>query len=655
MANELRLMNLNVTNFKGLSRYAFNPGGHDASIRGTNASGKTTVCDAFAWLLFGKDSLDRADFEIRPIRPADRQAADAGTRAGDTVVEGVIHWNGAAHTLTRSYREKWTRARGSTSEQFAGHETACAIDGVPKSVSEYKAFVERLIPEQVFRSITSTRYFCGLKWQDRRRMLFDMAGDIPESELFAGELEPLRAAIGKNSVEDYIKIIKAEQTRINRDLDGLRTRCDEAARAIDKNADASPLAQVTEDELEHMRREAADLRGDDKSAAIRKELEQARRDLEHLNIIETARVNGERSKDSLIKRGRITALRNERENLRLDQSRREREIEVLKQRGDDLASGLERLRSRWRELEALKAAYQPEEACPHCGQSIPPDKIAVARSAFIAETSKQQEALVAESKYYTDEQLKASDRLRRLTDTSAAGFVDFGARISQLDKQIEAVESSEPDFPPDSGYIDASKAATEKIAHLEQSLAQAETDGIEEAARERVNQLNASIERIKNILYAVKMNAVQRARVSELERKHSEAGAQYERNNLALQLCEEYTRRKMRLTSERVNSLFRLVEWRLYTTQVNGGIADDCTPMIGGVPYSDLNSASRVNAGIDCVNALCRWHDVAAPVWVDNAEGIVDVLPTRGQMIRLVVDAKESELAAETEDEQHAA
>ena len=53
---EIKLNSLILENFKGISYFELNVDGKNASVYGTNASGKTTLADAYFWLLFGKDS-----------------------------------------------------------------------------------------------------------------------------------------------------------------------------------------------------------------------------------------------------------------------------------------------------------------------------------------------------------------------------------------------------------------------------------------------------------------------------------------------------------------------------------------------------------------------------------------------------------------------
>jgi hypothetical protein len=69
--------------------------------------------------------------------------------------------------------------------------------------------------------------------------------------------------------------------------------------------------------------------------------------------------------------------------------------------------------------------------------------------------------------------------------------------------------------------------------------------------------------------------------------------------------------------------------------------------MFNGVPYSNLNHGARINVGLDIINTLAEHYGFAPPVFIDNAEAITQLLPTRGQMIRLVVSERDKSLRVE--------
>ena len=84
----------------------------------------------------------------------------------------------------------------------------------------------------------------------------------------------------------------------------------------------------------------------------------------------------------------------------------------------------------------------------------------------------------------------------------------------------------------------------------------------------------------------------------------------------------------------------------MYEQLINGGIVETCEALINGVPYSDANNAAKINAGIDIINTLSKEYDTWAPIFVDNAESVNELIKTESQIVRLVV-SDDKELRAE--------
>ena len=101
------------------------------------------------------------------------------------------------------------------------------------------------------------------------------------------------------------------------------------------------------------------------------------------------------------------------------------------------------------------------------------------------------------------------------------------------------------------------------------------------------------------------------------------------------------------MLSEEINGHFQYAKFKLFEEQINGGIAECCEVTYKGVDYSDLNNAARISVGIDIINTLCKLNDKFAPVIVDNAESVTNILPTTSQMICLVVSADDDALRVE--------
>ena len=112
-------------------------------------------------------------------------------------------------------------------------------------------------------------------------------------------------------------------------------------------------------------------------------------------------------------------------------------------------------------------------------------------------------------------------------------------------------------------------------------------------------------------------------------------------------LTEEFIRTKVRLLEEKINSKFKLARFKLFEVQVNGALAETAETMYNGVPYSNLNNGARLNIGLDIINTLAEHYGFEAPIFVDNAEAVTQLIPTTGQQIRLIVSAQDKKLRIE--------
>ena len=88
---------------------------------------------------------------------------------------------------------------------------------------------------------------------------------------------------------------------------------------------------------------------------------------------------------------------------------------------------------------------------------------------------------------------------------------------------------------------------------------------------------------------------------------------------------------------KRINGMFRYVSFSFVNEQLNGGEKLTCVCTVNGTPFLDVNNAGQINAGIDIINAICTAKGVSAPIFVDNAESVNQIIPSLSQIIRLVV------------------
>ena len=100
--------------------------------------------------------------------------------------------------------------------------------------------------------------------------------------------------------------------------------------------------------------------------------------------------------------------------------------------------------------------------------------------------------------------------------------------------------------------------------------------------------------------------------------------------------------------SESINSKFKTVRWKLFETQLNGGLKECCECTVNGVPYSTLNNGHRIIAGLDIICSLSELYDVTAPIFCDNAESVNEFnLPEMDAQMILLSVSEDKELKVE--------
>ena len=118
-----------------------------------------------------------------------------------------------------------------------------------------------------------------------------------------------------------------------------------------------------------------------------------------------------------------------------------------------------------------------------------------------------------------------------------------------------------------------------------------------------------------------------------------------------LYLLDEFIKYKLDKISDSINSQFEMVNFILFKSQLNGGIAETCECQYNGIPFGSLNSAARIQCGLDIIRTLQRMYGVFVPVFVDNRESCTNIPTMDCQVISLVVSPTDKDLRIEMEKE----
>ena len=476
----------------------------------------------------------------------------------------------------------------------------------------------------------------------------------------------MSAMVGNNSVDEYKKIVKSQKTNINKKLELIPARIDEASKAI-----LDKLLTGSKESLEHR---AADIRkaiseaekerasiiaGNDKEAHTRTEIAEKNAALSEARARYSERQR-EATDAALEKvqeiREKLTAEENE-------LSRNTRTLEQSKQRVADIEKKREQIMTSHKEKQVEYAEVEREQfdetsaVCDKCGQALPESRVLDLKSLFnerksnrLVALTEAMNGLIAEGKAKASrEMLAAEQQMVANLEAAVANNKEMIAKLnSSLDEYKKGVEASKlPPFETTDEY----KQITAAIGELKNRECEApRTDSIDA----RIADLRAEEATITATIAALETEAVQKARISELEQEEKALGAQYEEAEHALYLCEKFTRVKSALLNDKINEHFKTVKFQLFKQNItNDGIDDICDVLVptatgAFVPFSDANKAARLNAGIEIIGVLGEYYGVELPIFVDNAESVTHIIPTKGQLIRLVVSESDNELRLET-------
>lgn len=637
----MRLLSLALQNFKGHKDLTVNF--DDVTVlSGANGTGKTSVYDAFCWLLTGKDAQGRVcgtgqkgEATIRP-RALDGELV----RQVEVSVTGrLMDEDGEIHTLRRVYCEQYSADKNSGEKIFKGNTTKYFINDVPTPAAKYDAWVKENIDPDRMKLTSDPAYFPGLPWQEQRALLLHVAGDVDDAAVIASDkdLAPLAELIKKHSIDD-IKAMAAAQLKLaNKAVKEGVVRVDQTMKLAGNVTEADLAAEIArQDELLKAQNEMvtqaesalAAAKSTGQTGRLQAELDAWKMKVEsweerrHNKIVD---INDQFRRRSLELQGTI---------------------ESKRAQLDDLISRLKAAETRKQNLyydyDTVYARTFTETECPTCHQPLPADKVAEFREQFNQEKARTIEAIVADGKQ------------------TAAKIKELEARRDSMKLEVDTAENALAALHKNH------QAALDALPQLEdvpefrevrskRDMIARELANLEKGEMPDLTPLQANLD---EACYARDMLLNKRARLqSNLDTLRAigdlQAELQTQRENAdaasaKLRLITAFVAARCRLVSDKVNTLFPGLEWQLFTRNItNDDLVETCELRMHGVGYRDLSQGEKIKAGLIIVNTLQEKLQTVNPVWIDGAESITFTPVVKGQLVLLKAQENIKELKIE--------
>lgn len=660
---QITLKRLELSNFKGIRSFVLDANGANVDVYGDNATGKTTIFDAFTWLLFDKDSSDKKDFQLKTV-DADGNVQHQLNHS----VSGSFLVDGKPLELKKVYYEKYTKKRGGDTSEFSGHTTDYYINSVPSQKKEYDAKVSELVngEETLFKLLTSPTYFNeqlkGKKitdWETRRKVLLQVCGDLSDDEVIGSkkELADLPDILGDHSIEDYRKILDMKRKEINRELDRIPIKIKEAEGLkpdLDgrSEADLKKQAEQIQQQIDAVDEEISRIRSGGEIDEKRNE----KRKIEGIQLDMRNSFQADVHKQIDSKRTEYYELK-----VRVDKDlRRSKELQeqILsnKRKIQKLEGEREELIHEWRLINQREFVFNGDTVCSECGQTLPTDKIDEAKEHALKhfrlqkardlEENKRQGTSVREKiDEFEAENVKLKAEVEAVEGRSKAAQPDLDTIKQEMDDLKDGVTSimDDPDYQATERQI---KVLEQEINDLKASTDEAVLDA--SGRKQELKRQRSGIE--TNLLKFDQVRRIDK-RIAELKAQEKELAKAFEQTEYELNLTDVFVRSKVDLLESRINSKFKMARFKLFDDQINGGLKEVCETTYNGVPYNALNNAARINVGLDIINTLSEFYGLSAPIFIDNREAVTRLIDVDAQVISLIVSAADKKLRIEKDKE----
>lgn len=595
--------------------------GNITEIKGRNESGKSSVMNAFLWLLTGYDEEDRLNYNL-----FDNTVEQTYENAIPASVEAVFEVNGNEYTFKKTAKQGWARPRGKSEYERKGTDDYYFFtDGIEVSATQYKSHIESLFaPIDKLKIMLNLRYFLMLDWKEMRKQLEAMVGEIESSD-FKGDYSDILQDLMKYTPDELKSLYKAKMKPMKASIDGLPKaietlqtnlpdlkEVEEARKAIDeakqqiadidekivgagdfakpyidrRNAELAEITKLQEEYNYSQYKYVSNF--NDEVEKIQKEI----RDVDSYNA-EVDKQNGKALSDK--------------ENAK-------KELEKM----NDLLTGLQKRHEELTEQnKECKARVFTGEKCAYCGQELPEDKLEEARKRFNEQKEKDHAYIVSQgksNKEYLERTLKCIENLKSEIEKPLESMEKKDK--SELEAKLGDLRDSFVPYNKTTEGAAKMSVIEEKRANLT-IIPQQDNEALLNMKRGLLDEIEANskklgmkdeydkqVEKLKALQEELKNNSIE---LAKLEGK--------------LAKVKEYEEEKAKIISDRVNGRFEYVHVEISETNKSGDIVPACVIKDNkGVNALVTNNASRVLCGIDIAMAFQNFYGLSLPIFIDNYE-----------------------------------
>ncbi|MCC2070786.1 ATPase [Staphylococcus epidermidis] len=647
---QLKIKKISIENFAGLKNQVFEFNGNDARVYGANGIGKTTTATALQWLLFDK-GLDGSTKSFNPV-PLDENNEEEYELIPTVEVE--LDDNGKTLKIRKESHPKYTTNKTTNRKEYSRSRTKKQyINDESLKVKDFQSRISELVSEDVFKLITNPAAFNQLHWKEQRTILFEIADDIDTETIIKTnkDFEAIPQILGDHDIETKQKILKDKISQIEKDIKDIPIRINqtESNKQEVPKYDEERYEEVKQ-EIERLGKERIDVQNGKAEIDLRNQLADKQAELKRLE--DNHEANNE---------NRITSLNNEFNveegtvsNLKTQIKNNKKQIDYENNRRKTLLDKHKEIQSQIEEVKNRQFEYKDDGVCSCCGQPLPTDQVEQAKEKALKQFNKNKSQEIEELNNSKERVVNDGKQIKPTIEKLESQNNSLQIRVNEAEEKSQRILNK----------INQLKASSVSVTQTEEY--KSVLNDINEINNKRKDikaTINDQLVNIDNQITELTQEKVEFENVKAIEssNKHLDDAIRelrMQEDNL-LDEKEEYVHQnqvlkafittRVKMLTENVNNKFNIAEFKLFNQLVNGELEETCVTTVNGVEYSGgLNNAARINVGLDIINTLSQHYKITAPIFIDNAESITDIIPTEAQQIQLIVSGQDKNLRMET-------
>lgn len=639
----MRILSLEIENYAGIEQLEIDLNSKDAKVYGTNGAGKTTIANAFSWLMFGKDIDGKRIDNIVPIKDGEEQ------RYKDVKVKAVVNIKDGETKVFEKISKAVNKKDEFGIEQYTStRRTSQYIDYNSLKVKEYEDEINNLIDNDKFMLLSNLNTFQLMNWKDKRKILFDLIDEIDDVSVINSDsdLLPIKELLEREGAN-----LSAIQRRYKEELKDKKKQIADLPVKIQTLHDNLPKSDT---DIKAIDKKINDLQTEINGATsdsdtIRKELKNELKILDQRYQVEKEKTDNESQNKLNVENQKLDMIKSD---LEINQKKRDN----IEHQFNTNNNEIEQLRRSWieehqKELEIKSREFNGNtdvEICTCCGQTLETEEAKEKHEEHIQKEFNKNNSNELDyiAKLKSDHEANAK-KLKEINEALEKDIAKYDKIIAENEKEINHskmrinnLEKVEVDYSKLESIEAEIKTVENKLANLTDEAVEIDTNDL----KDKLNQLYN-----ERALIDIKDKTLKE--IEELKAEENELRNDYSNLNKTIYLIDKFNRVKSSMITDKINDKFTIAKFKMFEELKNGEVKETCEIVVDGVMYDKgLNNANKINTSLDIINTLSKHYEFEAPIFIDNAESVVDLFKTESQQIELIVSEDDKQLRLEVSE-----